>query len=125
MDKYKARHIFKTNKAAEFPTGERCHIIEILSQSANKPFSIARARVEPGVTTQLHALEGIDEAYYILSGKAQVEIDGLSQGILNEGDIVSIPKNLSQRVTNIGENDLIFLCICSPPFEESKYRNLE
>jgi hypothetical protein len=49
--------IFNTETSSEFYTAERCHIIEIMNQPGIE-FSIARARVEPGVTTAFHLLKG-------------------------------------------------------------------
>jgi len=45
---------------SEFYTSERCHIVE-LSNTRDDPYvSIARARVEPGVTTRWHRPGGFD-----------------------------------------------------------------
>lgn len=44
--------------AAEFATGERCYITELWSIADEPGLTVAIARVEPGVSTQLHALEG-------------------------------------------------------------------
>ncbi len=117
--------IYKTNKTKEFFTPERCHIIEILNDEVAPNMSIAQARVEPGVYTQLHALQGIDESYYILQGKGEIEIGHKSFGIVKTGDVVFIPKDKSQRIKNIGDEDLIFLCICVKRFTEKCYLDLE
>ena len=117
--------IFKTIKEQEFFTTERCHIIEILNEDVSTKMSIAQARVEPNVQTQLHALKGIDESYYILKGKGEMEIDGNILGIVEVGDVIFIPKGESQRIKNIGDEDLVFLCICSERFQENKYLDLE
>jgi hypothetical protein len=37
--------------------------------------SIALARVRPGVTTQLHAIEATIERYVIMGGEGMVEVD--------------------------------------------------
>ena len=41
------------------------------------------------------------------------------------GDVVYIPAGVSQRVTNIGDEKLIFDCICLPRFTPECYENLE
>ena len=61
---------FKTNEQQEFYTDEKCHIIEMMNLPEIENVSISRARVEPGITTQNHALH-FDEIYYILSGKGR------------------------------------------------------
>lgn len=104
---------------------EGCFIAE-LSNSADDPeCSIARARVEPGVTTRWHALEGIAERYAILEGYGRVEVDGLPPSDAGPGDVVLIPPGATQRITNTGKDDLIFLAICTPRFRAEAYTDLE
>ncbi|MDJ0572670.1 MAG: cupin domain-containing protein [Pleurocapsa sp. MO_192.B19] len=78
--------------------------------------SIARARVEPGVTTRWHRLKGTVERYYIVNGRGRMEVGELPPLEVNAGDIVLIPPMCRQRITNIGSEDLIFLAICTPRF---------
>ncbi len=115
--------ILPTTEAKEYFTEERCHIIELFNQPEEMA-SIARARVEPGVTTALHSLNGL-ECYYILSGIGEMEIDGEQTGSVGPGDTVVIPANAPQRITNKGNEDLIFLCFCAPRFVPENYAALE
>lgn len=109
----------------EFYTPELCHITE-LSNSADDPeVSIARARVAPGVTTRWHRLSATSERYYILSGQGLVEIGELTQHKVSAGDIVLIPPMCRQRIANVGEDDLVFLAICTPPFANDAYEDIE
>ena len=113
------------NLASEFWTPEQCHIVETSNSDDDPDVSIARARVEPGVTTRWHRLNGIVERYYILEGKGQVEIGTLAPEEVASGDVVLIPKSVRQRITNIGSGDLIFLAICTPRFSQDAYEDLE
>jgi mannose-6-phosphate isomerase-like protein (cupin superfamily) len=115
------KKIIKSAGLNEFFTGEKCFITELLNSGDFSSFSIARARVAPGVTTTLHQLHETDEVYYILSGNGEMEIDGVKMGMVAANDMVFIPKNATQRITNIGENDVMFLCICAPRFEVGNY----
>ncbi len=115
--------ILKQDLAAEFATPERCHIIET-SNSARDHLSIARARVEPGVTTKLHYIDG-EERYIIAEGAGRVEIGDLAPQDVGPGDVVLIPPGVRQRITNIGDIDLIFYCVCTPRFEQAGYHSLE
>ena len=117
--------IFRPDPSGEFYTDERCYLLELFNEEAYRRFSIARARVEPGVTTALHALEGTDEIYYLLAGKGRMEVDGRLKKEVQPGDLVIIPAGISQRITNVGEQDLLFLCICGPRFEPAAYLDLE
>lgn len=113
------------NLSEEFFTAEKCYITE-LSNSADDPdASIARARLNPGVTTNWHRLSNTAERYYIISGQGRVEIGEISPQEVNAGDIVIIPPLCRQRITNIGTEDLIFLAICTPRFSISAYEDIE
>ena len=116
------KNIIKAGDNLEFYTEEKCFITEILNRADYNNFSLAQARVEPGVTTVVHTLKDTDEAYYILSGKGEMEIDGKITGTVGEKDLVFIPRNTTQRITNTASRDLVFLCICSPRFEISNYK---
>jgi mannose-6-phosphate isomerase-like protein (cupin superfamily) len=115
----------KKNVAIEFPTAERCHVTEIANDSGDEYVSIARARVEPGVITAWHKLTGVSERYIIVSGKGRVELDDLEPIDVSAGDVVRIPADTSQRISNIGGSDLVFYAVCTPPFEAGCYVNLE
>jgi mannose-6-phosphate isomerase-like protein (cupin superfamily) len=114
--------IVKNNSSPEFFTQENCFITEIFNLPELSTFSIARARVAPGVTTELHTLLDTDEMYFILSGSGEMETGGIIQGVVSTGDAVFIPRNTTQRIKNLSGSDLIFLCICTPPFETKNYR---
>ncbi len=119
-------NLLRPDESKEFYTGERCHILEVLNNhDTSKPFSIARARVEPGITTAWHRLNGIEEYYYILEGLGYMEI-GEEQGFeVQRNDIVKIEANKAQRIKNTSEEDLVFLVICTPPFTDENYEDFE
>ncbi|MGB5302834.1 MAG: cupin domain-containing protein [Gemmatimonadota bacterium] len=106
-------------------TPERCFIYETWNDEADRGLSVARARVEAGTTTQLHALDGIDERYLIVEGFGLVEVAAEEPTSVQAGDFVFIPAGVSQRIRNTGGSDLIFFCICTPPFIPEAYINLE
>ena len=116
--------IIQNGQTPEYYFQERCHIAELLNSSDCPGVSIARARVEPGVTTVLHIVRGADEMYYILSGQGEVEIGGEIIGTMHPGDLVRIPADTPQRIANTGSEDLVFLAICAPRFEEGKYEEV-
>ena len=117
--------IITPDPRAEFYTDERCHILELLGGADDAAISIARARVSGGVTTALHKLNGVDERYVILEGTGIVELDSTKRASVAPGDVVLIPRGTPQRITNSGTKDLVFLCVCDPPFEPTCYEALE
>lgn len=108
----------------EIWTEERCFIKEILNDDSFPDFSMAIARVEVGVTTQLHLLKGIVETYVIKKGFGVVEINGTRYN-LKPMDSIIIPEGFEQRITNTGLADLEFYCICRPRFIIESYVNRE
>lgn len=106
----------------EYLIPEGCYINELSNGADDPDVSIARARVEAGVTTRWHRLRGITERYVILEGEGLVEVDDLAETV-SSGDVVVIPPLARQRITGTGPGDLIFLAICSPRFEPSAYED--
>ena len=113
------------NLDKEFWTAEKCFILEASNSDEDSEVSIARVRVEPGVTTCWHRLNGIAERYYILEGRGIVEIGDLQPKEVSVGDVVLIPPSCRQRIKNIDDKDLMFLAICSPRFTIDAYEDLE
>lgn len=115
----------QTKEDEEFYTEENCHILELLNEVDDRSFSLARARVEPDITTAWHRLKDTAEVYYILEGSGLMDIgEGFSQEV-KKGDVIKIPENTAQRIQNIGNTDLLFLCFCKPAFGAENYESLE
>ena len=104
-------------------TRERCYITELVNEDSIGAFSLAIARVEPGVTTEWHRLS-VDEWYVIRLGQGRMEVGDEAPRLVAEGDIVSIRKGVPQRITNTGDTDLVFECICLPRFTPEAYEPL-
>ena len=111
--------------ASEIETAEHCFITEVANSSTDENFSVARARVEPGVTTAWHKLRGVSERYLIVSGQGLAEIGELEATAVATGDVICIPPDTPQRITNTGKDDLTFFAVCSPRFTPDCYINLE
>jgi len=117
--------IIHQNLSNEFHIAENCYITELSNSSDDPDVSIARTRVEPGVTTCWHRLAGTAERYYIISGRGLAEIGELLAQEVTAGDIVLIPPMCRQRISNTGSKDLIFLAICTPRFSNDAYEDME
>jgi len=113
------------NLSNEFYTPEKCYITELSNTPDDPDTSIARARVEPGITTRWHRLTGTIERYYIVTGRGRVEVGKLPPQEVKDGDIVLIPPMCRQRITNIGSEDLVFIAICTPRFSNDVYEDIE
>ena len=117
----KASIHYSLRESSEFYTSEGCFITELCNSPQDDEASIARARVIPGMTTCWHRLRGISERYVILQGRGRMEVADLPPTEVGPGDVVIIPSLCRQRITNVGECDLIFLCVCIPGFQADAY----
>jgi mannose-6-phosphate isomerase-like protein (cupin superfamily) len=95
--------ILRSKTVKELFTPEGCHISEIWNSSQDENVSVARARVEPGVTTALHYLEKVVERYVITAGKGRVEVGELPATEVSVGDVVVIPAGTPQRIKTRGQ----------------------
>lgn len=111
-------------KPGEFWSSERCFISESLNDARWPEVSVARVRVEPGVTTQNHSLS-VEEWYVIESGQGRMSIAGAAARDVRVGDVVVIPKHAAQKIQNTGSEDLQFICVCTPRFSPDCYTSLE
>ena len=111
--------------AAEYFFAEGCFITEWWNTSADEAVSVARARVKPGVTTRWHRLRDATERYLILEGRGRVEVGDGPPEEVGPGAGVLIPPGVRQRITNMGDADLIFLAICTPRFTLAGYEDLD
>jgi mannose-6-phosphate isomerase-like protein (cupin superfamily) len=119
-----ATTLIKHDNACEFWTPERCFIREQLNNPDVPDVSLAETRVEPRVTTELHRLS-VKEWYIVSHGAGMMEVDDGAPFEIRPGDVVVIPTNSSQRVSNTGDEDLVFQCICVPRFTPECYESLE
>lgn len=110
---------------AEFYTPEGCFINELSNIAGDPEVSIARARVSPGKTTRWHRVIGTTERYVLISGEGKVEVGNLPPQRVGPGDVVLIPPNCRQRITNVGSTDLVFLAICTPRFRPEAYEDID
>ena len=111
--------------AEEYFFEEGCFITELSNSVDDPAVSIARARLAPGEATRWHMLRDTGERYVLLEGRGLVEVGDMQPQEVVPGDVVLIPPLTRQRITSVGQEDLIFLAICSPPFTSGVYIDIE
>lgn len=114
-----------SSEADEFETAERCHILEVANDDGDPSVSISRARVLAGVTTAWHLLHNTEERYIVISGEGTMEMGQLPPVNVTPGAVVRIPRNTAQRITNTGDEDLVFYCVCTPRFRRDCYEECD
>lgn len=103
--------------APAFITKDGSEIRELLGErnSCIRLQSLAEARLPPGGTTTKHHHPQTEEIYYLLAGRARMEINGDVREV-GPGDAIAIPPGAVHQVTNIGNDVLTFLCCCAPGY---------
>jgi len=114
--------IIKNTNTEYYFDAEGCYITELSNSDADTALSIAQARVAPGVTTAWHRLVNTTERYCILSGTGLVEVGEQPAVEVSAGDVVIIEPMQKQRITNNGQDDLVFLALCTPRFLPENYQ---
>jgi mannose-6-phosphate isomerase-like protein (cupin superfamily) len=117
--------VFKEDPAKTYFSGEGCFINELFNEVNHSGGSIAKATVKPEMITENHLLSETDEWYYILEGKGEMYLNGQSIGEVKRGETVHIPQDTPQYIKNIGSEDLVFLCFCTPAFKMEMYKKVE
>ena len=79
-------------------------------------YSIAHCTINPGKTSKPHIMK-ISEVYYILEGKGIIHVNE-EQKQVAKNESLFIPPNSRQCLKNIGETDLVALCIVDPAWKQ-------
>ena len=77
--------------------------------------SLAEARLPPGGSTQRHYHARSEEIYFLLEGRAEIELAG-ERRALGPGEAVAIPPGAWHEITALGDAGVRFLCCCAPPY---------
>lgn len=114
------------SKCKEFIAGDNTILRELFNPFKNDMklrYSLAHAIVKPKEITHNHRLK-TSEVYYILEGKGLMCIDDESAEV-KEGQAIYIPPESKQRIKNVGNKDLVFLCIVDPAWKPEDEEVLE
>ncbi len=105
------------NKAEAFITKDGARIRSILDRT-NAPvrnLSLAEATLPPGAANNGHRHPAAEEIYFFLSGSGVMTVDDESRAI-GPHDAVLIPPGAYHQIANPGDQPLVFLCCCAPPY---------
>ena len=107
--------IRKLTEQEPFTTKDGSTIRSILDL-ANAPVekqSLAEATLPQGVSTERHYHKLSVEFYFLLEGRATMEIDGETREV-EPGDAVLIPAGAWHQIRGLEATR--FLCCCAPPY---------
>jgi quercetin dioxygenase-like cupin family protein len=74
------------------------------------------------VVRPLHSHKGVEEILFILEGEGEAWVDGAT-GRFKTGDTVLFPADSKHQVRNVGESELIAVCIFSDTNAQDSYVN--
>ena len=103
--------------AEAFTTKDGSTIRELfgLPSGGTRHQSLAEARLPAGGSTQRHYHLESEEVYFLLEGRAEMELDGERRELV-PGEGVAIPPGAWHEITTLGDSELRFLCCCAPPY---------
>lgn len=110
-------HIVNRDQVKVYRTKDGSLVREIVHPDhiAVHNLSLAEARLEPGAATAPHYHQEGEEVYYVLAGRGVLVIAG-EEAQVGPGDAVLIPPRARHRLANTGDEEMVFLCISSPPY---------
>jgi mannose-6-phosphate isomerase-like protein (cupin superfamily) len=111
--------IIHLHDCAEFIAGDGSILRELLhpdKADVKIRYSLAQATVKPGEKTKAHRLR-TTEVYYILAGHGCMHL-GDETAAVGPESTVYIPPHSLQHIENIGDNNLVFLCIVDPAWRQ-------
>jgi mannose-6-phosphate isomerase-like protein (cupin superfamily) len=79
--------------------------------------SLARAVIEPNVTTALHKHLETEELYHITAGTGRMTL-GDEVFPIRAGDTILIVPGTPHRIANTGVKPLTLLCACALPYSD-------
>jgi mannose-6-phosphate isomerase-like protein (cupin superfamily) len=100
-----------------FVTADGSSIREIAGVSSGNAVnqSLAEATVPPGAETIEHFHRASEEIYHFTAGAGRMRLGGLEADV-RAGDTVVIAPGVPHKLWNTGDEPLVLLCCCSPPY---------
>ncbi len=80
--------------------------------------SLAEATVPPGGATQEHLHRTSEELYLVTAGAGVLRVDGEEREV-RAGDCAVLPPGARHKLINAGDEPLVLLCCCAPPYSDA------
>jgi mannose-6-phosphate isomerase-like protein (cupin superfamily) len=110
----------RPDETTRFVTSDLSRVVEVFHPDrealpAGMACSIAHARVAAGAATAPHTLATSTEVYWVLSGRGRMHV-GDETADIGPGETVLIPPDSVQWIETLGDEELVFLCVVTPPW---------
>jgi mannose-6-phosphate isomerase-like protein (cupin superfamily) len=111
--------LIRIEQRKPFVTLDGSEIVELAGiptgNAANQ--SLARATVAPGSETVAHLHRESEEIYLFTAGAGRMAL-GDEEADVRAGDCVVIAPGTRHQLFNPGDEPLVLLCCCSPPYSD-------
>ncbi len=87
--------------------------------AGSERFEVILGEIEPGGRADAHAHERIEQAVFVLEGKAVIEIEGESE-IAGPKDLMYFPAGVKHSITPLDGRPIRLLIIYAPPLSASR-----
>ncbi len=122
------KYVSHSNEVLPFATDHGEIIQELIGRGAgnatSQRHSIALITMPPGKASLLHYHPQAEESYLILEGEGHLQL-GQEEGEVAAGDAILIPATMHHKISNRGDQDLVFLAVCVPAWEANNSVYLE
>jgi mannose-6-phosphate isomerase-like protein (cupin superfamily) len=110
-------HVGNLDEREPFTTLDGSTIREIAGRVTlpSQKQSLAEATVPVGGATAAHYHPLAEELYFFTAGQGRLRI-GDEERDIRVGDCAVIPPGVEHKLTNTGDEPLVLLCCCSPPY---------
>jgi mannose-6-phosphate isomerase-like protein (cupin superfamily) len=102
--------------ARHYAWGEACDGWHLLEHAA---LSVIEERVPPGAAETMHRHAQARQFFYVLSGAATLEVEGVPHRLL-AGSGLHVPPGTAHQLRNEDDADLRFLVISSPKSHDDR-----
>jgi mannose-6-phosphate isomerase-like protein (cupin superfamily) len=110
-------HVGNLDEREPFTTLDGSTIRELAGRVAlpSQQQSLAEATVPVGGATTAHYHREAEELYFFTAGRGRLRI-GDAQRDVRVGDCAVIPPGAEHKLVNTGDEPLVLLCCCAPPY---------
>ena len=87
----------------------------------NEKLSVIEEVVPPGSYEERHYHQNSEQFFYVLSGVATIELDGIVH-LVSANNGLHIPSKSPHKLSNEGHENLCFIVVSTPPSHEDKVK---
>lgn len=103
--------VISKDNASHYKWGSNCDGWHL---AKSERLSVIQERVPPGAGEVRHFHENAEQFFFVISGIATIEVDGVIHQ-LNNQEGIHVPAGAKHELRNESEIDLSFLVISTPP----------